>query len=103
MNMTNFKLVLAQIEAHLETWDQREVHSWDGTKHCFAGWCQIFALGGTVKHGVPFNSVPGAMFIHQQAIKQAIKFLDVSWEVAMYLFSYDRSLEDFRTFAAKVQ
>lgn len=32
-----------QILLHPETWDQSAWHNECGTKHCFAGWCQILA------------------------------------------------------------
>lgn len=32
-----------QILLHPETWDQSQWHNECGSKHCFAGWCQILA------------------------------------------------------------
>ena len=37
------KAAVNQILSHPETWDQSTWHSECGTKHCFAGWCQILA------------------------------------------------------------
>ncbi len=40
-NAENLRAVLAQIEAHPETWKQSEWHC--GTSHCFFGWAQVMA------------------------------------------------------------
>lgn len=84
MNVENFKKVLAQIEAHPETWDQTHWHC--GTKHCFAGHAQNLARG-IVWTGRTFGD--------------ARNYLGLTDNEAGYLFNIWRTLRDFKVFLAR--
>lgn len=82
MNTENYKLVLAHIEKHPAKLDQGSYHGECGT-HCFAGWAQLLA-------GKEIDSF--------RARWDAMHFLGINSEAASYLFSNDRTLEDFRKY-----
>lgn len=79
MNREHYQLVLDQITAHPETWNQTQWHC--GTTHCFAGWAQVLS-------GQPANK--------DTARRDARIYLDLSYQEADYLFAAHRSLNDLR-------
>ena len=79
-NLDNCKLVLAQIENHPETWDQKDWHC--QTAHCFAGWAQI--LSGKRENNITVR-------------RDARIFLGLSLREANYYFSSSRTLEELKT------
>ncbi len=95
MNATNFNAVLDQIKAHPEKWGQNSYHC--GTKHCFAGWAQI--LAGKYDPEVWRGRVCTASMEEYEALHDtAEEFLGISVNEACYLFSPDRTIEDFEAF-----
>lgn len=83
MNTENLQKVLAQIEAHPETWDQTKWHC--GTKHCIAGWAQILA-------GKPEDDAT--------VCRDARQYLGLTMTEASVLFDRTCTLDTLRTFAA---
>ncbi|MGL5937068.1 MAG: hypothetical protein ACRCZI_15765 [Cetobacterium sp.] len=79
MNQAHYKKVLAQIEAHPETWNQKMWHC--GTTHCFAGWAQVLS---------------GKQANEDTARRDARVYLDLSIYEADYLFDPCRSLDDLK-------
>lgn len=83
-NATNLRAVLAQIEAHPETWYQRMWHC--DTSHCFFGWGQLFA---------------GRMKDHETALRDGRVFFGLDHEEAEALSEPFNSIEDIRAMVAR--
>lgn len=85
MNLDNYKMVLDTIKRHPDQWDQT---NWHGhyicrTTHCFAGWAQI--LSGREECG-------------WRTRKDAMDWLGLEDQDAIYLFHSGRTLGELETF-----
>lgn len=78
MNMTRFRQVLAHIEEHPEEWDQRS------TWRCF------FAIGNRI-----LNVQRTDLAI------EGVEMFGVRDQELTWLYSFDRTLDDFRTIARR--
>ena len=79
MNVEKFNQVFDHIKAHPETWSQDDWHC--GTTHCFAGHAQIMSRGFECE---------------LTAFRDASIYLELTRLESRYLFSIDRTLEDFQ-------
>lgn len=80
MNKENFKLILDKIKKDPNSWDQNEWHSTCGTKHCFAGHCQI-------EMGRSINA--------DTVREDAAEFLEIPPTESWVLFDVENTIEDF--------
>ena len=82
------RIVVNQILAHPETWDQTRWHC--GTTHCVGGWCQVLGEaeleGSLVVNGV-------------SAVREVRDLLGISDDAALWLTACDRTLREIYGFA----
>ena len=98
MNVKHYKKVLRQIKKHPETWNQTSWHSCE-TKHCFAGWAEMFylkTLSETKARKMLVKCVTNDS--GSRTSDHAILYLGLTTVQASYLFSMERTMEDFDNF-----
>lgn len=98
INWTLFERTLAAIKANPEHWDQGDWHC--GTSHCFAGFAQVLSLQDagdlpTELDDCDEESVYEASGCAMNTLDIAKELLSVSEDQSDWLFSQNRSIEEF--------